>query len=190
MTQPRSGGHSGSAARRAHYLARIAWLRTSGMSALLVLLLFVVFMLPALIPFGTVWHVATDICSDTDPGFRRRGRGRASPARDLAGDRGSARARHAHRGMVHATPTASGAARHLDAGCVTAARHRRRHQRLRPRPCNRRPVVRRNRGLPAAGIDLGRPVLGRRGPFSRRIFRAPRRDRWTEPDGSTSASSR
>jgi hypothetical protein len=60
MTQP-SGGHSGSTARRAHYLARITWLRTSGMSALLVLLLFVVFMLPTLIPFGTVWHVATDI---------------------------------------------------------------------------------------------------------------------------------
>jgi len=60
MTQP-SGGHSGSAALRAHYLARIAWLRTSGMSALLVLLVSVVFILPALIPFGTEWHVIIDI---------------------------------------------------------------------------------------------------------------------------------
>ena len=60
MTQP-SGGHSRSTALRAHYLARIAWLRTSGMSALLVLLVFVVFMLPTLIQFGTAWHIITDI---------------------------------------------------------------------------------------------------------------------------------
>jgi hypothetical protein len=72
MTQP-SGGHSGSAALRGHYLARIAWLRTSGMSALLVLLVSVVFILPALIPFGTEWHVHHRYCSGTDPGFGRRG---------------------------------------------------------------------------------------------------------------------
>jgi|KBSSwiStaDraftv2_1062776.scaffolds.fasta_scaffold32380_8 hypothetical protein len=60
MTQP-SGGRSGSAALRAHYLARIAWLRTSGLSALLVLLGFVVFILPTLTSFGRGWHFVTDI---------------------------------------------------------------------------------------------------------------------------------
>lgn len=60
MTQP-SKRHWASAALQAHQLARLAWLRTSGMSALLVLLVLVVFVLPALSSFGAGWHLITDI---------------------------------------------------------------------------------------------------------------------------------
>ena len=60
MTQG-SDRHWASAAFRAHHLARFAWLRTSGMSALLLLLVFVVFVLPALMGLDSGWHVITDI---------------------------------------------------------------------------------------------------------------------------------
>ena len=177
MTQS-SDGHSGRPPRcRAHYLARIAWLRTSGMSALLVLLVFVVFVLPALISFGTAWHVVTDIAVIL---ILVSGVVAVVEHRRLATSLAIVSV------LVIAMRIAEWFTPHellpvlrdiSTAERVAAARHRRRHQRLRPRPCDRRPVVRRNRGLSAAGIDLGRPVLGRRGPFARGIFRAPRRKR-------------
>ena len=41
--------------------ARIAWLRTRGMLALLLLLIVSVFVVPALVPPGTAWRFATDL---------------------------------------------------------------------------------------------------------------------------------
>jgi hypothetical protein len=50
-----------SAKLAAQELARMASLRTSGMSALLVLLVVVVFVLPVFLSFGTAWQVIIDI---------------------------------------------------------------------------------------------------------------------------------
>jgi hypothetical protein len=41
--------------------AQIAWVRNSGMSVLLLLLAFVVFVLPAVLPFGSAWQLIIDV---------------------------------------------------------------------------------------------------------------------------------
>ena len=63
MTHPTNerAPKSASAAARASELAHIALRRVSGMSALLLLLVCVVFVLPAFLSFGREWEVVTDI---------------------------------------------------------------------------------------------------------------------------------
>ena len=63
MTHPTNehAPKSASAAGRARELAHVALRRVSGMSALLLLLVCVVFVLPAILSFGPEWHLVTDV---------------------------------------------------------------------------------------------------------------------------------
>ena len=69
MTHPTNGRlpNSSSARARAGELAHIALRRVSGMSALLLLLVCVVFVMPAFMSFGREWEVVTDILVHVSP---------------------------------------------------------------------------------------------------------------------------
>ena len=139
----------------------VALRRVSGMSALLLLLVCVVFVLPSVLSLGPEWHVVTDILVILILGERRGGRRRASQARARAGVGLTAGDRGARDRMVHAGRSPAAAPQAIDAGRIPRACVRRRHQCLRIGTCDRRPCIRRDRALPAAGTDLGRDVRRR-----------------------------